>query len=116
MTDTTRMVRDEARVRSGFWAKARKTFGRLPFSEDAVAAFYCASDSKTPLAVRAALFGALAYFVLPIDFIPDMSPGLGYTDDAAVIMGAIKAVQMYITPEHRRLARTWLLKEQAGND
>ncbi len=34
--------------------------------------------------VRATLFGALAYFILPIDVIPDILLGLGYTDDAAV--------------------------------
>ena len=41
---------DEAKVRAGFWAKARKTLGRVPFSEDVVAAFHCATDGATPLA------------------------------------------------------------------
>ncbi len=117
MTDITRLARDEQRneqrVRDSFWHKARKTLGRVPFSEDAVAAYYCATDSATPLGIRAMLFGALAYFVLPIDIIPDMIAGLGYTDDAAVILAAVKAAQMHITPEHRRLARAWLVKERA---
>jgi uncharacterized membrane protein YkvA (DUF1232 family) len=64
---------DERIVQDGFWQKARKTLGRVPFSEDAVAAFYCATDAATPMPVRATLFGALAYFVLPIDAIPDMA-------------------------------------------
>jgi uncharacterized membrane protein YkvA (DUF1232 family) len=118
MTDISRLARDEQRneqrVRASFWHKARRTLGRVPFSEDAVAAFYCATDSATPLAIRAMLFGALAYFVLPFDVIPDMIAGLGYTDDAAVILAAVKAAQMHITPEHRRLARAWLVKEQAA--
>jgi uncharacterized membrane protein YkvA (DUF1232 family) len=114
MSDVPQLVRNEARVRAGFWQKARRTLGRVPFSEDAVAAFYCASDSATPLAVRATLFGALAYFVLPIDAIPDFIPGLGFTDDAALLIGALTAAQMHVTKAHRQQARDWLLKEQAA--
>lgn len=108
----SRMAANEQRVREGFWPKARKTLGRVPFSEEVVAAFYCATDSATPLTIRATLFGALAYFILPFDIIPDMILGLGYADDAAVIFAAIKAAQAHITPEHHRLARLWLMKEK----
>ena len=111
--DLGKLARDRQQVRTGFWPKARKTLGKVPFSEEVVAAFYCATDTATPLAIRATLFGALAYFVLPIDIIPDVIMGLGYTDDAAVIFTAIKAAQTHITPEHRRLARRWLMKETA---
>jgi uncharacterized membrane protein YkvA (DUF1232 family) len=103
---------DERIVQDGFWHKARKTLGRIPFTEDAVAAFYCASDGATPLPVRAALFGALAYFVLPFDAVPDFLLGLGYTDDAAVLLAAFTAAKTYITDEHRTKARAWLHKEQ----
>ncbi|MBI3198443.1 MAG: DUF1232 domain-containing protein [Rhodospirillales bacterium] len=105
---------DQARVRTGFWQKARKTLGRVPFTEDAVAAFYCATDSTTPLPIRATLFGALAYFVLPLDAIPDFMLGLGFTDDAAIIVAAITAAKVHITDAHRGMARSWLLKEQAA--
>src|SRR6185312_15066181 len=44
---------DEQIVQQGFWTKARQTLGRIPFSEDAVAAFHCATDGATPLPVRA---------------------------------------------------------------
>ena len=50
---------------------------RIPFAEDLVAAYYCALDRDTPGYVRAVLFGALAYFVLPIDVVPDFLAGLG---------------------------------------
>jgi uncharacterized membrane protein YkvA (DUF1232 family) len=110
--DGKRFTRDDSTVRKGFWTKARKTLGHVPFTEDAVAAYYCATDSTTPIAIRVALLGALAYFILPFDIIPDFIVGLGYTDDAAVLFGAFKAAQAHITTEHRRLARLWLLKEQ----
>jgi uncharacterized membrane protein YkvA (DUF1232 family) len=112
--DLGKLTRDRQQVRQNFWTKARKTLGHVPFSEEAVAAFYCATDSATPIAIRATLFGALAYFIVPLDIIPDLLIGLGYTDDAAVIFTAIKAAQTHVTPEHRRLARQWLFKEQAA--
>ena len=99
---------DEQIVRESFWTKARQTLGHIPFSEDAVAAFHCATDSTTPLPVRATLFGALAYFILPFDFLPDMLPVLGFTDDAAVLATAIRMVSSHITSEHREAARTAL--------
>jgi Uncharacterized conserved protein len=67
--------------------------------------------------VQAALLGAIAYFILPFDFIPDMLPVLGFTDDAAILATAIRLVASHITPEHRDAARAALkrvLGEQAG--
>jgi len=49
--------------------------------------------------------GAVAYFVLPLDAIPDVLPALGFTDDAAVLATAIKMVASNIRPEHRDAAR-----------
>jgi uncharacterized membrane protein YkvA (DUF1232 family) len=49
--------------------------------------------------------GALAYFVLPFDFIPDVMPLIGFTDDAAILATAIKLVATHITPNHREAAR-----------
>ena len=112
MTDFSQLARDEAQVREGFWTKLRQTLGKVPFSEDAVAAFHCATDSATPLPIRATLFGALAYFVLPIDAVPDFLLGLGYTDDAAVLIAAFTAAKTHITEAHREKARQWLLKVQ----
>jgi uncharacterized membrane protein YkvA (DUF1232 family) len=62
-------------------------------------------DRNTPGYVRAVLFGALAYFVLPADLVPDMLAGLGFTDDASVIAAAIAAVGRHLEPKHRAQAR-----------
>ena len=113
MTTTDRLAADETRVRQGFWEKARRTLGKVPFTEDAVAAFYCATDPATPLPIRATLFGALAYFILPFDAIPDMLVGVGFTDDAAIMIAAFTAAKVHITETHRDKARAWLLKVQA---
>ena len=114
MSETGQILENEATVRSGFWQKARKTLGRVPFTEDAVAAFYCATDPATPLPIRATLFAALAYFVMPFDVIPDFFLGLGFTDDAAVLIAAFTAAKTHITEAHREKARAWLLRERSA--
>ena len=105
---------DERIVEEGIWRKVRETVGRIPFTEDAVAAYYCAIDRATPLTVKAILMGALAYFVMPADVIPDFIAGLGYTDDAAVLIAAIKAIRDHLRPEHRAKALKFLEKEPRG--
>lgn len=96
---------EERLVRRGFWGKLRRFAASLPFAEDLLAAYYCAFDRETPGHVRVALLGALAYFVLPLDALPDMLPLFGFTDDAAVLATAIKLVSDSMLPEHREAAR-----------
>ncbi|MGY3441692.1 MULTISPECIES: YkvA family protein [unclassified Bradyrhizobium] len=103
-----RLAQDPESVRRRFWIKFKKVVARLPFAEDLLAAYYCAFDRQTPRHVQAALLGAIAYFILPFDFIPDMLPVLGFTDDAAVLATAIRMVASHITPEHREAARAAL--------
>lgn len=96
---------DERIVRAGFWRKLTRHAGKLPFAEDLLAAYYCAFDRETPLQVRAVLLGALAYFVIPFDGMPDILPALGFADDAAMLAAAMKLVIDSIRPEHREAAR-----------
>ena len=107
---TRRMAADEARLRRGFWRKAGNVIANLPFAEDLLAAHYCAFDRQTPLRVKAALLGALAYFVLPADAIPDVLPVIGYSDDAAVLATAIKLVASHLTADHRQAAQRTLAR------
>ena len=58
--------------------------------------------------MQVALLGAIAYFILPFDFIPDMMPMLGFTDDAAVLATTIRLVAGHITEDHREAARAAL--------
>lgn len=103
-----RLAKDPENVRKRFWTKFKRVAARLPFAEDLLSAYYCAFDSKTPRHVQAALLGAIAYFILPFDFIPDMLPVLGFTDDAAVLATAIRMVATHIKPEHHDAARAAL--------
>ncbi|MFC4170705.1 MULTISPECIES: YkvA family protein [Microvirga] len=97
--------RDEASLKRRFWDKIRRVGGKIPFAEDLVAAFYCATDPKTPNRVKLVLMGAVAYFVLPTDAVADFLPLLGFADDAAVLAAAITQVAGSITEEHRQKAR-----------
>lgn len=97
--------RDASRVSREFWPKLKKVARSIPFAEDAVAAYYCAFDRETPLHVRATLIGALAYFVLPVDAMPDFLPLLGFADDASILAAAIANVRMHMTDRHREAAR-----------
>ena len=99
-----KLAKDPERVRRNFWLKLKRVATKLPFAEDLLAAYYCAFDRETPRHVQVALLGAIAYFVLPFDFVPDMLPVLGFTDDAAVLATTIRMVASHITPEHREAA------------
>jgi uncharacterized membrane protein YkvA (DUF1232 family) len=103
-----RLAQDRESVRKRFWIKLKRVVSRLPFAEDLLAAYYCAFDKQTPRHVQVTLLGALAYFILPFDFIPDMMPVLGFTDDAAVLATAIRLVASHITLDHRDAARAAL--------
>jgi uncharacterized membrane protein YkvA (DUF1232 family) len=103
-----RLAEDRETVRRRFWRKLKRVVAHLPFAEDLLAAYYCAFDKQTPRHVQASLLGAIAYFVLPFDAVPDMLPMLGFTDDAAVLATAIRLVASHITPDHREAARVAL--------
>lgn len=100
----------ENEVHAQFWDKLKRVAGRLPFVDDLVAAYYCSMDADTPLKVRATLIGALAYFILPIDLVPDFIAGFGYGDDAAVLAAAISLVSTHIRPKHQAAAAKTLGK------
>lgn len=91
-----------------FWRKLGRVAAQIPFAEDLLAAYYCAFDYDTPRHVKVTLLGAIAYFVLPTDAIPDMLPLIGFSDDAAVLATAIKLVADHIRPAHRDAARNKL--------
>jgi uncharacterized membrane protein YkvA (DUF1232 family) len=110
------VLRNERYVRARFWLKLRRFLGRVPFTEELVAAYFCARDPKTPVRAKAVLFAALAYFVLPADLIPDFLTGLGFSDDATVLLTAIGIVGGHLKAHHREKARRTLLKPDPASD
>ena len=100
----------ESELLQRIWRKLKREAANIPFVEDALTAHYCAFDRKTPLYVKLALVGAVVYFLVPDDLIPDSVPVLGYADDAAVLAGAMKIFASHIKPEHREAARLTLAR------
>ena len=108
------LTRNEQGVKEGFFPKLTRVLARVPFAEDAVAAYYCAFDPATPRKAKGILIGALAYFVLPFDVIPDFIVGLGFTDDMAVLFAALNVIRTHLKPAHREQARETLERIKSG--
>ena len=70
--------------------------------------YFAAVKKNTPIWAQGVAFAALAYFISPIDAIPDLTPGIGYLDDASVLATAIVSLRAYITAEVTRQARAKL--------
>lgn len=92
---------NEVRVKRGFWPKIVRTAARIPFADQALSVYYAARDPETPVAAKGMMLGALAYFVLPVDAIPDIFAGIGFTDDAAVFTALIATLGANIKRRHR---------------
>lgn len=102
--DEQTQERREKTIRARFWPTLKRAVRYVPFSRDLVAAYYCALDPKTPARVRGLLLAALAYFVMPFDFLPDVFAMVGFTDDVAVLAAALRLIQGYIADRHYEAA------------
>ena len=105
---------NEQRVIVGFWPKMRRVVAKVPFAREALAVWHCARDEETPLAAKGMMLAALAYFVMPVDAIPDFIAGLGYTDDAAVFAALVAVLGRNLKPKHRAAAKRDIDKLREG--
>ena len=64
--------------------------------ESALLLYYALQREETPAWARATIIGALAYFITPVDAIVDITPGIGYVDDLAVLAYALATVGSYV--------------------
>lgn len=90
-----------------FWKKVAKcaSCAGLITIEKALVLYYCLQDPDTPAWAKAVIVGALGYFILPMDLIPDFTPGVGYADDLGALAGAAGTVFVHIKPEHEAQAK-----------
>jgi uncharacterized membrane protein YkvA (DUF1232 family) len=72
--------------------------------EKALQLFFAAQHPETPVWAKTAIYGALGYFISPIDAIPDIVPVVGYSDDLGVLALALATVSIYITDEVKTTA------------
>lgn len=70
----------------------------------ALVLFYTLKDPATPMRYKAVIAGALGYFILPLDMVPDILPFAGLADDWAALIAAVSYVFTAITPEIKEKA------------
>lgn len=70
----------------------------------ALTLFYCLQDKDTPTWAKGVIVGALGYLVLPTDLIPDIIPGMGFSDDWGALVAALGTVAAYIKDDHKNKA------------
>jgi uncharacterized membrane protein YkvA (DUF1232 family) len=89
-----------------FWRKlARHARGAgRQAVEKALWLFYALQNPATPTWAKRVIYGALGYFVFPLDALPDLAPLAGYTDDLAIMAAALATVAVYITDDVKRQA------------
>jgi uncharacterized membrane protein YkvA (DUF1232 family) len=112
--DEDTQSRRERTVRKKFWPTFKRAIRQIPFARDVVAGFYCALDPQTPTRVRGILLAALAYFIMPIDMIPDVFAVIGFSDDIAVLSAAFAMVNGHIRPRHYEAADRILAEQPEG--
>lgn len=91
---------------NSFWEKITnfaKTAGK-ELIEKALQLYYAAQDPNTPTWAKATIYGALGYFISPIDVIPDVIPVFGFTDDLGILVAALATVSAYITDDVKQKA------------
>lgn len=70
--------------------------------------YHILKSENVSTADKAKICGALGYFILPLDLIPDFIPVAGYSDDLAAIIWALYAVKKNITPAIKLKAKNQL--------
>lgn len=86
--------------------------------QSALELWYAAQAPETPAWARTVVYGALGYFICVVDAVPDITPGVGFSDDLGVLLAALATVASHVTPEVRRQAdetlRRWLGPREAS--
>ncbi len=67
--------------------------------------FYVLKKNTTPVWAKSMIIGALGYFILPTDFVPDFIPFFGYSDDLSALAGGLVAVAMYVDAEVKQKSK-----------
>ena len=66
--------------------------------------YYALNSPSISTKDKSIIYGALGYFILPLDLLPDVLPVVGFTDDLSAILLALHAIWKNITPEVKAMA------------
>lgn len=93
-----------------FWSKlgAYASVAGREVVEKALYLYYAAQNPEMPAWARTVVFGALGYFIMPADAVPDFIPAVGFSDDLGALAFALTIVIMHVTPAVKEKARAKL--------
>lgn len=112
MTEMTEEYSEES-----FWDKVKryaKVAGKEVI-EKALWLYYAAKAPETPQWAKSVIYGALGYFILPVDAIGDVLPVVGYSDDLGALAAALGMVAMYVTEDVKDQTRA-KMRDWFGSD
>lgn len=84
-------------IEENFWEKVERVGRKLSFTKDIKALYNYFTDNSISWYRKSIVVGALIYFIMPIDSIPDIAPLIGYLDDLGVITATIKFLGSELT-------------------
>lgn len=105
-----------------FLDKLKKYFKKLGYNitYEAMCLYHIMMDKNTPLHAKAIIASTLGYFVAPMDFIPDIAPGIGLADDASAISACLATFNHYKSEEIQEKVKiklnSWFGVEQGEID
>lgn len=101
----------------GLWDKIKKYAKKAGSSAVYVVLllYFVLQKKEVPKKNKAIIIGALGYFILPLDLIPDVAAGIGFTDDIGALLAALWQVSMYIDADVKKQAKE-KLKDWFGDD
>lgn len=93
-----------------FWTKVQKFAKKAGTSViyAVLLLYYTLQKPDIPVKVKAIIVGALGYFILPLDIIPDIAAGVGYADDLSIVIFALFQVALYVDDEVKAQAKNKL--------
>ena len=96
----------------GFWDKITSVIKKAgaEIIYKALQLFYATQNPACPVAIKATIYAALGYFILPLDIIPDIIPGVGFTDDLMAIGAALAMAHLYIDDGVIQFARSKMIE------
>ncbi len=89
-------------VEENLWQKVERLGKKFSFTKDILALYNYFRDSEVAWYRKSIVLGALVYFIVPIDTIPDLTPLIGYLDDLGVITAVLKYLGSELIPYYDR--------------
>ena len=85
----------------GLWGKISKVAQKAGIKVIYLALlfYYVLKSNTVSKKDKSLIYGALGYFILPVDLIPDAIPMVGFSDDLAALIAVYVAMKRSITPE-----------------